>query len=82
MTGGVNEILDKLRKLRNAAISVNYYFWARILCLGGLEIYDLVTLGQDLLMLVPYNSLDEANPSRPMDDSSRGFQMIPRRTRR
>jgi len=41
--------------------------------LGALEIDDLVALGQDLIPLVPHHGLNEANSSRPMNDSSRSF---------
>ena len=49
---------------------------------GALEIDDLVTLGQDFPTLVPHHGLNEANPSRPMNDPSRGFQMVPGLARR
>lgn len=48
----------------------------------ALKIDDLVALGQDLMTLVQHHGLDEANSSRPMNNSSCGFQTIPRGPRR
>jgi hypothetical protein len=48
---------------------------------GTLEIDNLVTLSQDLLILVQHDGLDEPDPPRAMNDSSCGFQAIPRLSR-
>ena len=53
-----------------------------VLRLTALEVDDLVALGQELLALVAHGGLDEANPSRSMNDSSGGLEAIPRYTRR
>ena len=70
---GINDMTEGVGKaIAHAGKCASHYATLR-----APEVDDLVTLGQELLALVARGGLDEANPWRSMDDSSRGLQAIP-----